>query len=118
MSSFHFPADEIPGIGTDHETGRVTIVAHRDDGDELELSFPSEEIPQLGQLLASAFAALSTATRASAPQVPLLIENAEILAEPPNLILLATLSSGLPVAYSLPLGIAATLRDQLNENLT
>lgn len=109
--------DDVPGIGIDHKSGEVTLIGTCDDGDEYHFTFSSEQIPHLGVDLASAFAALATATSAAEPQTSLRIESAEILGTAPNLTFLATLSTGLPVAFSLPLDSARAMLEYLKEAL-
>lgn len=109
--------DDVPGIRIDHESGEVTLIGTCDDGDEYHFTFSPEEIPHLSVTLASAYAALSTGTRAAEPQTSLRIESAEILGTAPNLTFLATLSTGLPVAFSLPHDSARAILEYLKQAL-
>ncbi|MCB5424910.1 hypothetical protein H0274_06560 [Altererythrobacter sp. CC-YST694] len=117
MASFRFRADDIPGIGVEHDAGDVVIVAHRDDGDVLELAFASEEIPHLSLSLTVALAALSNGISVAESRIPLLIDSVGIAGSCPSLALETTLSTGLPVTFSLPEALARDLRDKLNSAL-
>lgn len=114
---YQIRVDDVPGIGIDHKAGDVSIVGQCDDGDQYHFTFSSEEIPHLSLELASAYAALSTGTHVDEPETSLRIESAEILGTAPNLTFLATLSTGLPVAFSLPLDSARAMLEYLKEAL-
>ena len=116
MSDFSYRATEIIGVGIDSEHGDAVIVASIGEVGELTLAFPLDDAPQLVTLLSRGLAQANSGLGQDDLQTSLILSDAQFVGDPGQtpLSFVATLSSGLPVAFSIPMGKAVALREQLD----
>lgn len=116
MSDFNYRATEIVGVGIDRVNGDAMIVASIGEIGELTLAFPIDDVPQLVTLLSRGLAQANSGLGQDDLQTSLILSDAQFVGDldQTNLSFVATLSAGLPVAFSIPKGQAAALRAQLD----
>lgn len=116
MSDFNYRATEIVGVGIDSKHGDAVIVASIGEVGELTLAFPLDDAPQLVTLLSRGLAQANSGLGQDDLQTSLILSDAQFVGDPGQtpLSFVATLSSGLPVAFSIPKGKAVALRKQLD----
>jgi len=120
MSDFEYRATEVVGIGIDKEHGEAVIVAKIGEISELTLAFPVDDIPQIVVLLSRGMAQANRGLDQNDLRTTLTLSDAQFVGEPGQypLSFVATLSSGLPVAFSIPKGKVLELRSQLDDWLS
>ena len=115
MSDFNYRATELIGVGIDKVNGDAVIVATIGEAGELTLAFPLDDVPQVVTLLSRGMAQANRGLGQDDLETSLVLSDAQFVGDlgGTSLSFVATLSSGLPVAFSIPQGKAVALREQL-----